>query len=313
MPQYKFKHTVWQEEGDIADEEFRQFLPDNHEMHSWIKDSTDLAVNILHTETSFPGSEVIWGSLIYRQSPEEKEELEVFHFYLSKDILVTNELDFESDEDLSREPMLKQMEEAASTVELMMIILGDMVSSILHKIDGFEEQLRNLLWEIRDKNDKMTLNKIENLRHEILLWKNLILGFKEIKMAIPETFGREVEEGLEYYRSSIRIERCVMLVDTYEDEINNMVDMEDVVANYRGNEIMKTLTVLTTLFTPVMAFGALWGMNFEKMPELKWTYGYLGSLALIVTSTAFLYIYLKKRGWTGDILKSLSSKSKAKQ
>ena len=66
---------------------------------------------------------------------------------------------------------------------------------------------------------------------------------------------------------------------------------------------MKTLTVMTTIFTPVMALGALWGMNFKNMPELEWKYGYLLSFVLIIVSTLALYGYLKMKGWTGDLLK----------
>lgn len=313
MPQYSFKHAAWQEEGTIEEKDFQKFLPDNKKMHSWIQDSKDITVNILHTETSVRGEEAIWGSLIYRQSQERKNELEVFHFYLSKDILVTNEVDFETDEDLDKEQILKQMDHSESTIEVMMVLLGDMVGSILHKIDVFEEQLRDLLWEIREKNNRQTLKQIELLRHQILLWQNLIMGFREIGMAIHETFGKSVGDGIEYCRTSARIDRCVMLINSYENEINNMMDMENVVASYRGNEIMKTLTVMTTLFTPVMAWGALWGMNFEHMPELKWTFGYLASLAVIVVTTIMLYLYLKNKGWTGDILQSLSKSSKSKK
>ncbi|MBB5181428.1 Mg2+ and Co2+ transporter CorA [Planomicrobium koreense] len=304
MPQYKFMHVAWQEEGSIGDEDFLKFLPDHYKMHSWIKDSQDLEVNILHNDTVEPGGEGIWGSLIYRQSQHDKNELDVFHFYLSRDILVTNELDFDKDADLDKDTLLKQMEGAATTVELMMVFLGHMVSSILHKIDKFEERLRNLLWEISENNESKTLDKIADLRHEILLWKHLIQGFAEIQMAIPETFGPDVRDGIEFYRTSQRIERCVILVDSYQDEIKNMVDMENVVANYRGNEIIKTLTVLTTLFTPAMAWGAIWGMNFKHMPELYWTFGYLVSLVIIIFSTGALYLFFKRRGWTGDILKA---------
>jgi magnesium transporter len=67
---------------------------------------------------------------------------------------------------------------------------------------------------------------------------------------------------------------------------------------------MKTLTVITTVFTPIMAFGALWGMNFKDMPELEWRFGYILSIALITISTLLLYGYLKIKGWTGDLLKS---------
>lgn len=313
MPQYTFKNAVWHEEDGVEDYNFRKFLPQNEKMLHWIDKSKNPAVNILHTHTIESGKESLWGSLIYRQSATSEGSREVFHFYLSNEVFVTNKIDFEKDADLEKEEILHQMEGAVSSVEVMMIILGEMVASILHKIDSFEERLHDLLWAIKEKNNKKTLEKIENVRHEILLWKHLIMGFQEIKMAIEETFGKSVTEETEYQRTAVRIGRCVMLVNSYEDEVNNMVDIENVVANYRGNEIMKTLTVLTTLFTPIMAWGALWGMNFENMPELKWQFGYIGALLVIIGSTFVLYLYLKRKGWMGDILQSIGKHPSGKE
>lgn len=312
MPKYTFKHAVWHEEASEEESGFMDLLPQNIRSHSWLDESKEMTVNILHSDTATRGNESIWGSLIYRQNPTDKNDLRTLHFFLSTDILLTNKLDYEEDEDMDKEKILQQMEQAETPIELLMILLCAMTGSLLHKIDGFEERLRNLLWKIREQNNKQTLEEIENIRHEILLWKNIILGFIEMKLVMPETFGREVTDGPEYYRTAARIDRISMLIDAYEDEVNNMVDMENVVANYRGNEIMKTLTVLTTLFTPVMAFGALWGMNFEYMPELEWTFGYLTSLIIIVVSTAILYYYLKSKGWTGDILQSIKKDSTEK-
>ena len=312
MPKYTFKHAVWQEEESEEERGFMDLLPENILSHSWLNESKEMTVNILHADTAKRGEEAIWGSLIYRQNPDDKNDLRTLHFFLSTDILLTNKLDYDEDEDMDKKKILQQMDEAETPLELLMILLGAMTGSLLHKIDGFEERLRNLLWEIRVQNNKQTLAEIENIRHEILLWKNIILGFVEMKLVMPETFGRNVMDGPEYYRTAARIDRISMLIDAYEDEVNNMVDMENVVANYRGNEIMKTLTVLTTLFTPVMAFGALWGMNFEHMPELTWTFGYLISLIIIIVSTAILYYYLKRKGWTGDILQSIKKDSSIK-
>ncbi|WP_033542115.1 magnesium transporter CorA family protein [Planococcus sp. CAU13] len=312
MPKYTFKHAVWHEEASEIGNGFVHLLPEHIRRHSWRDESKDMTVNILHVDTSMPGEEKIWGSLIYRHSPKDKKDMKTLHFYLSKDILLTNRLDYEEDEDMDQERIHEHMEHAGSTTELLMILLGAMTGSLLHKIDVFEERLHQLLWEIKEKNNRNTLAEIENVRHEILLWKNVILGFIEMKMVMPETFGKEILENPEYYRTSSRISRMEMLINAYEHEVNNMVDMENVVANYRGNEIMKTLTVLTTLFTPVMAFGALWGMNFEHMPELEWTFGYLASLIIIVLSTAILYFYLKNKGWTGDILQTLKRDSNVK-
>lgn len=312
MPKHTFKHTVWHEETTEAGDEFLDLLPAAIRSHSWLDESQEMTVNILHADTSSRDKESIWGSLIYRQNPNDKNDLKTLHFFLSTDILLTNKLDYDEDEDMDKEKILQQMEQAETPVELLMILLGAMTGSLLHKIDGFEERLRNLLWKIREQNNRQTLAEIEKIRHEILLWKNIILGFTEMKLVMPETFGRKIIDGPEYYRTSTRIDRIGMLIDAYEDEVNNMVDMENVVSNYRGNEIMKTLTVLTTLFTPIMAFGALWGMNFQYMPELEWTFGYLASLILIVVSTAILYYYLKRKGWTGDILRSIKNDSVTK-
>lgn len=309
MPQHSFENGVWQE-GDVEDHDFQKFMPENKRMHSWIQESENIAVNALHTETSNPGHEAIWGSLVFRQSQQQRSARDVFHFYLSREALVTNEIAFERDEDLNEEAILRQMQNASSSIELMMILLGKMSNAILKKIDLFEERLHNLLWAIQEKNNKKIFEEVQNVRHEIFLWKHLVIGFLEIKMAIPEVFGKEVQEEPEYYRTSMRIDRCAMLVESYEDEINNLVDMENVIASYRGNEIAKTLTVLATLFTPIMAFGGLWGMNFDNMPELHWSFGYPMALTLIILTTLVLYLYLKRRGWIGDVLKTSNPKSK---
>ncbi|MBT2581373.1 magnesium transporter CorA family protein [Planococcus sp. ISL-109] len=311
MPRHQFAKAVWQEENAMEAADFRQLLQDNPKLQQWIDQSQTLTVNVIHTDTSQAGSEVLWGSLIYKQSSQARDVRDVFHFYVSPELLVTSTVDFEEDMDMPRHLMIKQMENADSSIEVMMILLGGMVGSVLHKIDNFEERLHELLWNIKEHNNRKTLEKIEGVRHEILLWKHLIMGFREISMVVEETFGGNVREYREYERTSRRIDRCVMLVDSYEDEINNMVDMENVVANYRGNEIVKTLTVLTTLFTPVMAWGALWGMNFRIMPELDLRYGYVMSLAVILLSTFLLYLYFKQKGWTGDILRSFDDRREA--
>ncbi len=46
-------------------------------------------------------------------------------------------------------------------------------------------------------------------------------------------------------------------------------------------------------------------MNFDNMPELHWKYAYICSIVLIIVSTLLIYIYLRQKGWTGDILRSI--------
>jgi Mg2+ and Co2+ transporter CorA len=122
-------------------------------------------------------------------------------------------------------------------------------------------------------------------------------------MAIEEIYLDEVSDNKTFIRMKKRMNRALYLINQYEHDVDSIINLEEVISSHRGNEIMKTLTVMTAIFTPVMAWGALWGMNFKVMPELEWKYGYFISLILIFTSMVAVYMYLKMKGWTGDLLK----------
>lgn len=66
---------------------------------------------------------------------------------------------------------------------------------------------------------------------------------------------------------------------------------------------MKALTIFTAVATPMMALGAIWGMNFKNMPELDWKYGYAASLSVIFLSTAAIFWWMKTKGWFGSLVR----------
>lgn len=168
--------------------------------------------------------------------------------------------------------------------------------------------MHQLLWRIKAKNNENVFDQIMDNRHEILVWKNLIIPIIEIREAMQEAFEDSVAAGKHYQRTCRRISRCREIIREYDQEVGEMIGLETVISSHRGNEIVKTLTVITMLFTPITAWGALWGMNFELMPELKWKYGYLIAITVILLSTWGLYYFLQKKNWIGSVLKSPKDK-----
>ena len=66
----------------------------------------------------------------------------------------------------------------------------------------------------------------------------------------------------------------------------------------RQNDIMKILTIVTTIFLPLSLLAGWYGMNFEYMPELHWRYGYVGVLAAAVLIVIFsMILFRRKRYW----------------
>ncbi|HZG73847.1 MAG TPA: magnesium transporter CorA family protein [Chondromyces sp.] len=292
---------MWIEFDSHDHPSIQKVISTDHKCKKWLSQLDEEVINHLRM-SSLPGEEAIWGSVVYQQSVEEQKENKILHYYLTKDFLLTNGIDYTEFEADEIQDLKKKIKTAENPIEGFFVILGMIVNGFLYYIDEYEERLHKLLWDIKRQNDLDTLNKISLSRHELLVWKNLLIPILEIKMAIEEAFGEEFRNGKEYIRTCRRIERGRALIKEYQGEIDSMLDLENVVSTHRGNEIMKTLTVLTTLFTPVAAWGALWGMNFEVMPELKWKLGYLVAIIIIVGNTVAVYMYLRSKGWMGDIL-----------
>lgn len=278
-------------------------------IQKWRRQTENTNSNLLRINTSTEGKEILSGSLVYHREIDDRKSYELFHFFLTNDFLIT--LDYNDNSlHLNRQiNTLEEMKRGKSPIEGFMILLGSIMTDILYHIDSYEEKLDELIWEIKEKNSIKTLEKVYQSRHEILIWKNVMMPFLELKFAIEEAFGEDALKGKNYKRVSTRIERGLTLVEEYEKELNNLVHFEEVVSQHRGNEIMKTLTVFTALCTPIMALGALWGMNFKLMPELEWEKGYPIALGAILFSTIVIYLYLKQKGWMGDLLRAKKKNS----
>ncbi|MBT2698995.1 magnesium transporter CorA family protein [Bacillus sp. ISL-40] len=269
----------------------------------WLEQLQEHKTNFLRIKTLDNGKKVVTGSLIYQQNFEEELDYKIFHFYVSTDQLITVDLMLSSFKHIHTEDLLRLIDRTENPVDGFLIFLGELMNEMLYEIDQFEDALKTLIWSVRKRNETSILEKIYTQRHELLVWKNLLIPIKELKMGIEEINLNEVSTGDIFKTTCKRIERAVELLNEYEHELDSIINLEEVISSHRGNEIMKTLTVITTIFTPVMAFGSLWGMNFKHMPELEWKFGYIMSVILIIASTILLYGFLKFNGWTGDLLR----------
>lgn len=269
-------------------------------LFNWLKTVRKNKTNCVRVSN---GEKAVYGSLIYRQNVNEEEDLRLFHFYITCDTLFTIDLEFTSFKQMSPDVVLRQLNKAENAVDGFLFMLGELVNDLLVEIDQFEENLKKLMWGVKERNEMRILEHVFHQRHELLVCKNLFIPIQELKLAIEETDFPYVNNGESFTRMCRRIERAMFMLREYGQELDSIIRLEEVISSHRGNEIMKTLTVITTIFTPIMALGALWGMNFKFMPELEWRYGYLVSISIIILSTFLLLGYLRKKGWTGDLLK----------
>jgi magnesium transporter len=87
------------------------------------------------------------------------------------------------------------------------------------------------------------------------------------------------------------------VTETYRELCADLRDYHLADISYRSNEVMKTLTMIATIFMPLSFIAGFYGMNFDYMPELKWQYGYpLAIVGMLAIASTFFY-YFRRKGW----------------
>ena len=126
------------------------------------------------------------GSLIYKQSFDEEEDNKIFHFYVSTNQLITVDLKLSLLKHIKEDFLLQQIDRAENAVDGFLIFLGELMNEMLYEIDCFEDKLKTLIWSVRKRNKTRIIEIIYKVRHELLVWKNLLVPIHEVKMAIDE-------------------------------------------------------------------------------------------------------------------------------
>ena len=88
--------------------------------------------------------------------------------------------------------------------------------------------------------------------------KVLHWGLKS-RNGFKRSFSSENDRQKDYLRAHQKMERGITYINEFDQELSNLLHAEEVITSQRGNEIVKALTIFTTLFTPMTALGALWG------------------------------------------------------
>lgn len=94
-----------------------------------------------------------------------------------------------------------------------------------------------------------------------------------------------------------RIENLHFFATGLLDDLNSLLNIQMALVSNRTADIMRVLAVFSVFFLPITFIVGVYGMNFQRMPELTWRYGYAGVWVLIILVDAALYLWIRKRGW----------------
>ena len=293
----------WYRFVDHADAKERLGYAADQDIVDWLEESTSRTRNrTLAIARHAEDDSVLNGTLSLDMAPDKRDNNLLLHYFVKKDVLIliggTNLPLTRTDEDGLQKAMLA----CVSPIDALLVLLSEILEFFFVQSDRFEQSLHALEEEMRGRNDRRILKRTIDLRNDLTYWNAQIIPIKEMRYASDETFRSDMQDSDCKHIIDMRLKRISMLQHEYDEEIDSLLRVDENITNYRSNDIMKALTLYTVLLTPTTALGAIWGMNFEHMPELSWPLGYVFALSIILASTGATYWWLKQRGLTADIL-----------
>ncbi|GIW93574.1 MAG: magnesium transport protein CorA [Pirellulaceae bacterium] len=178
-------------------------------------------------------------------------------------------------------------------------LLDAVIDGYFPIVERFGDQLNQLDEQLSELNSRVPLGEIHRVRSELLLVRRAIWPHREaINHLLRETTPFITPEARIYLRDCYdHTLQLIDVIETYRDMCSDLRDFQLAAAGHRANEIMKVLTIISTIFIPLSFVAGIYGMNFRYMPELEWRYGYFAALGLMAIMAAGLVGYIWKRGW----------------
>jgi magnesium transporter len=167
---------------------------------------------------------------------------------------------------------------------------------ILEQIGDRIEELED---EIIDQNKKIKLSDIYHERKSILQIKKMLWPTRELLSAWKKSESHFIRKRTAPFINDA-YEHTVELIENLElqrESITTLVEIFISNISLKQNEVMKTLTIIATIFIPLTFVAGVYGMNFSFMPELEWKFGYPAIWAFFIVSTGMMIYYFKRKKW----------------
>jgi magnesium transporter len=176
-------------------------------------------------------------------------------------------------------------------------------------LETYGERLEALENEVAFSPTKQTLSKIYQIRRELLALRRAIWPQRDaINILIRDEcplISSDVRVYLkDCYDHAVQI---IDVIETYRELTSGLMDVYLSAVGNRMNEVMKLLTVISTIFIPLTFVAGIYGMNFNtdaspfNMPELNWYLGYPLCWGVMLAIASSLVVFFWRRGWFSDM------------
>jgi len=182
---------------------------------------------------------------------------------------------------------------------LMYRLIDIIVDSYYHVLDNIGEQIEEIEETIQESNSRNHFPRIQSIRKELIFLRKALYPLRDaISKLVKDESGFIHEDNIRYYSDVYdHVIHLIDSLDTYQDLTAGLTDMHLNTQSNRMNEVMRVLTIISTIFIPLTFIVGVYGMNFDNMPELHWHSGYYEVWGIMIFIACAMMIFFKYKKW----------------
>ena len=195
---------------------------------------------------------------------------------------------------------------------LTYLLLDTIIDGYFPVVEHYEDRIEALEDVIISNPDRDTMQEIYDVRRELLALRRLIWPMRNVlHLLMRDHHGIVSDEVQIYFRDSYdHVIQILEIIEAYRELAASLMDVYMSTMGNKLNEIMKFLTVISTIFIPLTFIVGVYGMNFENMPELKGEWSYFIVWLVMLAVAGGLIFYFWRKGWFKPIY-SLKEEAKS--
>ncbi len=182
---------------------------------------------------------------------------------------------------------------------LLYLLLDAIVDNYIQATSFLDDQIElvsNAV--IRDKHEDALL-EIEELKAELITVKRNLSPLRDVVTSLHNGDSEILLADTVRFIGGIK-DQIISILEEVESQrqiLEGLTNIHLTNLNNRMNEVMKVLTVISSLFIPLTFLAGIYGMNFEYIPELSWRYSYFALLGVMALVVIAMVLYFRQKKW----------------
>ncbi len=238
--------------------------------------------------------------MLYRIDPG-KIIYEQISFVLGKNYLLT----FQEKEGDSFGPFRERIRLGLGQVRkkkadyLLYRLVDVIVDNYYTILDNIGQQIESTEEEVYNQPTTKEFQKIQKIKKELIFLRKALYPLRDAVSKLTKGESEFLDSDNNRYFMDVydHIVQLINTLDTYRDLTTGLMDIHINTINTRMTEVMKVLAIFSAIFMPLTFIAGVYGMNFDVMPELNWTFGYPLIMALMALLGFGLVQYFKYKKW----------------